>query len=259
MSSKLFLTVVLRGQPKGEGVVDLNDKGSLSEKAHKERAMVESLHLHIVQAGGLIICCCLLTRKMLAEAPRTQRERAWIERNHHCERTTKPFWGRCYDDNTSWKPPEAASRILKAFCSSEGVQSLIVLGSRFLCRLLRLVAFTKLRYLGFTFHNYAPLSYGLKNLLGCVERQCFGLRKMQMVEDAKIVIPAVDRFFRLRGRSSRPVQRIVERCPVATWHFHRHSVEAREVLQVLQAKSLKNERGRRSSNERLVCLALFLG
>jgi hypothetical protein len=63
----------------------------------------------------------------------------------------------------------------------------------------------------------------------------------------------------LRGRSSRPVQRIVERCPVATWHFHRHSVEAREVLQVLKAKSLKNERGRRSSNERLVCLALFLG
>jgi hypothetical protein len=75
MSSKLFLTVVLRGQPKGEGV-DLNDKGSLSEKAHKERAVVDSLHLDIVQAGALIICCCLLTRKMLAEAPRTQRERA---------------------------------------------------------------------------------------------------------------------------------------------------------------------------------------
>ncbi len=76
MSSKLFLTVVLRGQPKGEGVVDLNDKGSLSEKAHKERAVVDSLHFHIVQAGGLIICCCLLTRKMLAEVPRTQQERA---------------------------------------------------------------------------------------------------------------------------------------------------------------------------------------
>jgi hypothetical protein len=73
MSSKLFLTVVLRGQPKGEAVVDLNDKGSLSEKAYKER-VVDSLHLHMVQAGGLIIYCCLLTRKMLAEAPRTQRE-----------------------------------------------------------------------------------------------------------------------------------------------------------------------------------------
>jgi hypothetical protein len=47
----------------------------------------------------------------------------------------------------------------------------------------------------------------------------------------------------LRGRGSRPVQRIVERCPVTTWHFHRHSVEAREVLQVLQAKPFNNERG----------------
>jgi len=63
MSSKLFLTVVLRGQPKGEGVVDLNDRGSLSEKAHKERAVVDSLHFHIVQAGGLMICCCFTDQK----------------------------------------------------------------------------------------------------------------------------------------------------------------------------------------------------